>query len=174
MGSLACVAATGSAFAQERGLERPMQLAAISPDSLAARGLGRPVVLSRSDVESPLARIRAFDVESPAEAASPPVADPAFKSVLLTPRDTSGTVAEPQYQAAPPVEDQTAPGGATNGKVDIPQRLPAPSASPGSQRSTRSPSGETPRAAPKVANTVHAQPKYGPAEIAATRAFTRF
>src|SRR4051812_7713874 len=59
-------------------------------DRLAS--LGTPVVVSRADVDSPLARVRGLEVvldSAPAVEIST-AADPAFKAVLLTPLGSTG------------------------------------------------------------------------------------
>jgi hypothetical protein len=140
--------------------------------------LGVPVVVSRSDIESPSRRIGAPEPSGPVENERP--SDPAFKGVLLTPRESTGRPAQPNVEDGK-FELTSAPA------TDVARPVPASAAHPSDEEgrpsrpkvnATRPPSAPTP---PKAQVAVQKQPaavaparKFGAAEIAATRAFTRF
>src|SRR6516225_8881163 len=68
-----------------------MQLASIEPQhQISSALLGKPVLVSRSDVESSSARARSVAIIEGPNQPQTPVADPAFKAVLLTPRGSTG------------------------------------------------------------------------------------
>ena len=178
----AILAAT-SALAQNapKGSETLTQIASAAP--VLSRGLGSPVVLSRSDVESPLIRIRSIDSEVVIASTATSTADPAFKAVVLTPRGSTGRPVQPLYEP-PAVEEQTETPAATGPAPTKQASLPPPS-SPSSASPRSIPPAAKPKpvvhvapaaAAPRVAQAPRAAPapKFGAAEVAATRAFTRF
>jgi hypothetical protein len=190
-------AAVTNAGAQEvpRGLEPLLKVASATPFG-AERGLGSPVVFSRTDVETPLTRIRSLSADPGARPdlgsvgasteASAALADPAFKAVLLTPRGSTGRPVQPTYE--PPPEEEVPVGPATAPRQEAslppgtrPEIKPLPqmrheSSPPSVNRpvgNQRSAPATRPKPAP-VATARREGPKGGPAEIAATRAFTRF
>jgi hypothetical protein len=176
--------------------------------------LGRPVIVTRADLESPLGRVRGLERET---GTSGPIreADPAFKAILLTPRDSTGRPAQPilpdvvltEPEVKPPtaepdpkqqggfklqshnLSDPVAPTP-TAPKQPIPPSAtkehssPRPSAPLPKQSKQAVPvparaPAPVPAAAPAprapVRTTASAPaPRFGAAEIGATRAFTRF
>jgi hypothetical protein len=196
--SFFAAAAVTNAAAQDvsRGLEPLLKVASAMPFG-AERGLGSPVVFSRTDVETPLTRIRSLSADPGAPndlgsagantEARAALADPAFKSVLLTPRGSTGRPVQPTYEPPPEVAVPVGPATAPRQEASLPpatrheiKPLPQMRHEPsplsvnrpniGNQRSA-------PAARPKPAPVATARregPKGGPAEIAATRAFTRF
>jgi hypothetical protein len=165
--------------------------AATPPVKVAARSiqtdqgaftLGAPVVVSRSDVESPVRRVGSPEFNAPVENARVP--DPAFKGVLLTPRESTGRPAQPnigeenyQVASAPsssadeprPLEDHR---NQRKGNIAPAPSRPTPDKPAGRQQPAKASTAAAPQPA-KTATTV-APRRFGPAEIAATRAFTRF
>jgi len=89
---LACAHNAGA-----QGPAAPVKVAARSIEAEpTAFTLGRPVILSRADVESPLGRARGLvEVDSLSLSTQSRPADPAFKAVLLTPRESTGRPAQP-------------------------------------------------------------------------------
>ena len=68
---------------------------------IASRGLevekaisGLPLLISRADVEAPLTRVRQVEFDDSVDSKALPV-DPAFKAVLLTPRESTGQPLQP-------------------------------------------------------------------------------
>ena len=193
----------------------PLRVASRSLDAASgALTLGRPVIVTRSDVESPLGRVRSLDLE-PTTAGSVHRADPAFKAVLLTPRESTGRPAqpvapdlapvEPHNNGAPAKTDVNPKGGMTPQSYSPPTSEPHPPREPSKSRTPprgqqskgiKEHAAHTPAAAPARAaaaptraaaaparaaaaparKVTAAAPaaRYGAAEIAATRAFTRF
>jgi hypothetical protein len=190
-------AAVTNAGAQDvpRGLEPLLKVASATPFG-AERGLGSPVVFSRTDVETPLTRIRSLSADPGARhdlgsagastEAGAALADPAFKAVLLTPRGSTGRPVQPTYELPPEEEVPVGPATAPRQEASLPPATrheikPLPQmrheSSPlsvnrpvGNQRSAPA---ARPKSAP-VATARREGPRGGPAEIAATRAFTRF
>ena len=70
--------------------------------SLGEFKLGGPVVVSRQDIESPLARVRSPKINELPDAVSAP--DPRFQGVYLTPREYTGRSSLPPVMAAPIAE----------------------------------------------------------------------
>jgi hypothetical protein len=173
---VALAAASASAQEKFRGLEPLTQMASATPFGVD-RGLGRPVVLSRSDLESPLNRVRSFDSEPTlAPAAAPPIADPAFKSVLLTPHDSTGRPIQPLYEPPPdePAEQSLPPAGGTLKVLGTqPSKGPGVGTAKGNSPVRNSPP-QPPKAQVARAAPAQSPPKFGPAEIGAVRAFSRF
>ncbi len=73
--------------------------------SLGEFKLGGPVVVSRQDIESPLARVRSPALNETSDNARPP--EPVFKGVYLTPREYTGR------PSLPPVPVEESPMVAT-------------------------------------------------------------
>jgi hypothetical protein len=195
--SFFAAAAVTNAAAQDvsRGLEPLLKVASAMPFG-AERGLGSPVVFSRTDVETPLTRIRSLSADPGAPhdlgsagantEAGAALADPAFKAVLLTPRGSTGRPVQPTYEPPPEEEVPVGPATAPRQEASLPpatrheiKPLPQMRHEPSSPSVNR-PNGNqrsAPAARPKPAPVATARrdgPKGGPAEIAATRAFTRF
>src|SRR5262249_8523125 len=92
----------------------------------AALMLGGPVMVTRADVESPLGRVRSPELDGSAtgetRAADP---DPAFKAVLLTPRESTGRPVQPiapdetELQATAPKHDTTQKDGSRSGSYRL-------------------------------------------------------
>src|SRR5262245_59223792 len=134
--------AHGAGAAGPEGPAAPIKIAARSIEAEpAAFALGRPVILTRADVESPLGRARGLEVDTAAIASqSRPSADPAFKAVLLTPRESTGrpsqpilpdlTVAEPEAKpdATAPDRPGTMTLAAHPGGTEVSSAAPPPSA----------------------------------------------
>lgn len=184
----------------------PIRLASRSLDATAAAlALGKPVVVTRSDVESPLGRVRSLEFDTPASGPVRP-ADPAFKAVLLTPRESTGRPAQPimpdnnitpdasAVDPAPPGApakpdpkqkegmrlQSYSPADAEAAKPPAPAK-PLAQPRPSTQQPKReravvatAPPHVAPRPAAPAPAPRAAAPRYGAAEIAATRAFTRF
>lgn len=172
----------------------PIKIAARSIEAEpSAFALGRPVVVTRADVESPLARVRSIELDASTSSGDPRPADPAFKAVLLTPRESTGRPAQPLMPEIPVSE----PGAelASVDPDDRPDAAPKPRQNPAPSTATREravplPSSRQPppkmaavaptarvAASPQVPARKPAAapaPRFGAAEIAATRAFTRF
>src|SRR5262245_59101026 len=178
--------------------------------------LGRPVIDTRADLESPLGRVRGFDREPDTTESGPHApADPAFKAILLTPRGSTGrpvqpilpdvVLTEPEKKQPTAEPDAKKQGGFNLQSHNLSDPLtPTPTApkeqvpaSATKEHSTPRPSAQQPKqskqavaaparaaapvpaAAPPprapVRNTASAPaPRFGAAEIGATRAFTRF
>ena len=167
----------------------PIRLASRSVDAVPARALGTPVVVTRSDVESPLGRVRSLEFDTTTNG-PPRAADPAFKAVLLTPRESTGRPAQPVAPDLTTVEPEpTQPKDSMKlqsySPVDVePEKPVAPPTQRGQPRpTTQQPKRVTVREAtappraprPAVAAPApRAAPRFGAAEIAASRAFTRF
>jgi hypothetical protein len=188
LGVLAAVALIGipvGLSAQESPvLERRIQITLASPDTIyrASVRVGHPVVVSRADVESPKSRIRSLEAGDAGSesAASTPVADPAFKAVLLTPRASTGRPIQPQGIELASVDPAEALAPAQPSKADPgPSIRKAPAASKTKQqpkpkptrltKTSKGSSGGT-QARPKGGSS----PKFGRTAIEASRAFTRF
>ena len=158
--------------------------------------MGRPVILTRADVASPLGRARGLEVDTAAVSSQSRLADPAFKAVLLTPRESTGrpaqpilpdlTATEPAAQSVAAAPDKPGilklashPEGA---EVSAPppsavQRvLPKQAATPPQKKDAAPPVRTAVRseAPARKAAAPAAAPRFGAGEIAATRAFTRF
>src|SRR5262249_7552428 len=89
-------ALSSSGFAADNNTSdtsRPAPKAIPGHTSVAA--LGKPVLVSRADVESPLARVRSLQFDASSSSSESRVADPAFKAVLLTPRESTGRPVQP-------------------------------------------------------------------------------
>jgi len=190
LGLLLAGSTTGAAAQdRNRGLEPAVQMASATPFTVE-RGLGSPIVFSRTDVESPLARIRTWNsdpasstlgLETETGNATPevsPLADPAFKSVLLTPRSSTGRPVQPTYEPPPEAPAEAPPPARKEASLPpphVPQQLrPLPqmrheSAAP----ATSNPKPRNERSA-RATSVRPEGPKGSPADIAATRAFTRF
>ena len=194
---LACAHNAGA-----EGPAAPIKIAARSIEAEpAAFALGRPVILTRADVESPLGRARGLvEVDTASLSSQSRPADPAFKAVLLTPRELTGRPAQPilpdltvTEPAAKPVA--TAPdkpgtmtlashpeGAEVSASTPPPsavQRvLPKPAAAPPQKKEAASPppvrTAVRSEAPARKAAAPAAAPRFGANEIAATRAFTRF
>ncbi len=182
-----------------RGQDAPntrVLVANVEPSNRLGRELlGKPVLVSRSDV----ARVRGGAIPDNPVQAAPPVADPAFKAVLLTPRESTGRPVQIGMPALPdePVAGPSVaqPNTAAKPPVSLP---PAASLNPSAPASVESTPGSAPKAHvlpnpvsrsrlsphPAVARSETASRRkaieppartsYGAAEIAASRAFTRF
>lgn len=178
----------GYALAQD--VPRPsLQFASAEPGNPAVAGLlGKPVLVSRSDVETSGARVRSVEIIDGPSPIQSPAADPAFKAVLLTPRGSTGRPIPTQMANLP--TDVPEPVA----KAPEPPAMPPPSLastkanivpeSPAHERVTARPVERlTPttrsavpiqKAAPRPKAAQPERPSYGAAEIAASRAFTRF
>jgi len=193
LGSSAGTAADPDSSAPAR-----VKIAARSVDAdPAGFALGRPVIVTRADLESPLGRIRGLEADT---SASGPVrqADPAFKAILLTPRDSTGRPAqpilpdvvltEPEIKQTTAEPDSKQESGIKLGSHNVSDPVkPLPNAQkertiprPSTQQSRNPkevaaapPRATAPRVPARAAATATA-PRFGAAEIAATRAFTRF
>jgi hypothetical protein len=184
--------------------------------------LGRPVLVSRSDVQSSSARARSIEVIDGPSSPQTPIADPAFKTVLLTPRGSTGrpvqidmgnipqslepvpakepppapmpAAATPPPASPPALPAETSPAASATpvppppiakssiGRVPPPApkavgpglTKPAPEASVTKQASLPPSTHSAPAISPPK-STVHSEhSNYGAAEIAASRAFTRY
>jgi hypothetical protein len=195
---LACVQSAGAA-----GPETPaaaIKLAARSIEAEpAAFALGRPVIVTRADVESPLGRARGLEVDVAAVNSASRPADPAFKAVLLTPRESTGRPAQPilpDLTASEPEARPVAPAASTPSTMTLASHPGPTGAQPlapsAGERVLPKPSAGRPKrkdAAPhpapvrtatrteppaRKAALPAAAPRVGAGEIAATRAFTRF
>ena len=166
------------------------------PTRINVATLGKPVLVSRADVESPLGRVRSFQLDASSNTGESRVADPAFKAVLLTPRESTGRPVQPViplYELAsgtPHVTPADAPptkGQAPTVKTEpttpakpqpkqIASKPPASRPTPATPQHAAAGGANTPPVARRAAKP--AEPKSGGgfarAEIAATRAFTRF
>ena len=98
----ALMAMCGLALASSAGLAGDAEetdAARALPKAVPARinvaTLGKPVLVSRADVESPLGRVRSFQLDASSNTGESRVADPAFKAVLLTPRESTGRPVQP-------------------------------------------------------------------------------
>jgi hypothetical protein len=168
----------------------PIRLASRSLEPVPARTLGSPVVVSRSDVESPLGRVRSLEFDTTTNA-PPRAADPAFKAVLLTPRESTGRPAQPAVPDITTVEpEQPKPKEGMKLQSHSPTAVEAEKpVAPPKERGQPRPTTQQPKrvtvreaaAAPRVARPAAAAPapraaapRFGAAEIAASRAFTRF
>ena len=165
------------------------------PARINVAALGKPVIVSRADVESPLGRVRSLQLDASAQTGETRVADPAFKAVLLTPQESTGRPVQPiipLHELTSGVPHST-PADAEATKVQAATEKAAP-ARPAKAQPTRTaskpPASRPTFAAPKQAiagaanlavakrPTKPVEPKsaggFGRSEIAATRAFTRF
>jgi hypothetical protein len=180
------------AAAAEPAEPAAIRLASRSIDSVAPRTLGSPVVVTRSDVESPLGRVRSLELD-PTTNPLPRSADPAFKAVMLTPRESTGRPAQPAAPDITTVEPE--PPRPKDGMklqshspADVESEKPV---APPKERGQPRPTTQQPKRvivreaaaaprpavaapAPRAAAPRAAAPRYGAAEIAASRAFTRF
>jgi hypothetical protein len=161
------------------------------------------VLISRADIESPLTRVRRVELIDAVENEVQGGADPAFKAVLLTPRESTGRPMQPALAGLVVIDKADAPqsektpekqesNATTPGAAFHLQNAPDPTSKDHLNDKVRP--REEPKAkqlatipeARSVASTppqtVHG-PKtaastpprsFGPADIAATRAFTRF
>jgi hypothetical protein len=184
-----------------------VKLAARSVDAdPAGFTLGRPVVVTRADLESPLGRVRGLEPDTDTTGQLRQ-ADPAFKAILLTPRGSTGRPAQPimpdvvltepevkQTTTEPEVKKtSTEPDSKPHGMKLQSHNLSAPVTPPPNamkERATARPSqqpakskeaaavavrGTAPPPRAPVRNVASAPaPRFGAAEIGATRAFTRF
>ena len=98
----ALMAMCGLALASSAGLAGDAEetdAARAFPKAVPARinvaTLGKPVLVSRADVEFPLGRVRSFQLDASSNTGESRVADPAFKAVLLTPRESTGRPVQP-------------------------------------------------------------------------------
>src|ERR1700730_14905673 len=98
----------GHALAQD--VPRPsLQFASAEPGNPAVAGLlGKPVLVSRSDVETSGARVRSVEIIDGPSPIQSPAADPAFKAVLLTPRGSTGRPIQMQLANLPDVPEPVA------------------------------------------------------------------
>ena len=196
----ALMAMCGLALASSAGLAGDAEetdAARAFPKAVPARvtvaTLGKPVLVSRADVESPLGRVRSFQLDASSNTGESRVADPAFKAVLLTPRESTGRPVQPAIPlhelASGPPHVTPADAPTTKGQAATVKTEPAAPAKPQpKQIASKTPASRpTPQHAaaggantPPVARRAAkpAEPKsgggFGRAEIAATRAFTRF
>ncbi len=182
---------TGNVVAQD--VPRPaLQFASAEVGYQTATGLlGKPVVVSRSDVETSGARVRSVEIIDGPSPIQSPAADPAFKAVLLTPRGSTGRPIQTQLANLPDVQEPVAK------EPEPPAATPAAPSYSLSSTTTRIvpepsvhehvPVRPVERLAPTTRSAAPTQksasrpkaaqperPSYGTAEIAATRAFTRF
>lgn len=180
--------------------------------------LGRPVLVSRTDVEASIARIRGGAILDEVAQPTPPLADPAFKAVLLTPRESTGRPV--QIEMSPPpdapaaIQSVALPNAASPAKAEPPIASPQPptssasllppaaSPNPSDPKNVKTAPGSVPKshglgqglpnpvsqsrpnprpattrsetASRRKATEPPTHPSYGAAEIAASRAFTRF
>jgi hypothetical protein len=192
IGSCLFVAAQGAA--QEAASERRVQITLATPELIhtASIGVGRPVVVSRADVESPFVRIRSIEEDVSARL---PVgtADPAFKAVLLTPRASTGRPVQPQMANLGAPEDagldtsaaikvETAPVSGAQKPAKGALGRAKESSQPASQSRPKAtkppPAGRVANIRPEQRSAAAAPqapaPKFGRAEVQAVRAFTRF
>jgi hypothetical protein len=185
------LAASHGGSAQEAPSERRIQITLATPDLIhkASIGVGQPVVVSRADVESPFVRIRSIEEDVSARLPAG-TADPAFKAVLLTPRASTGRPVQPQMANLGTPEDaapdspavkkpETAPaaGSQKSAKGAPPPRSAkeGPQLAPRAPQRAAQPAVASRPAQKSAAATPQAPaPRYGAAEIQATRAFTRF
>jgi hypothetical protein len=147
--------------------------AAEPPATTVSRGLerevgkaisGLPLLISKADVEAPLTRVRQIESDDSISSAARPV-DPAFKAVVLTPPESMDRPVQPSpggpvlfdFEKALKNEYST---GARAAKPKTPVVFPPPS--PQSAQGAKTAASTTP---PR---------SFGPADIAATRAMTRF
>jgi hypothetical protein len=182
--------ATDTCNAVAQDVPRPsLQFASAEAGYQTTSGLlGRPVLVSRSDVETSGARVRSVEIIDGPSPIQSPAADPAFKAVLLTPRGSTGRPIPTQLASLPDVQEPIAkepesPAGPSPAAVSstTAKIVPEPSAH------DRVPARPVERLAPTTRSAMPIQkpasrpktaqperPSYGTAEIAATRAFTRF
>lgn len=186
-----------------------VQLASVESSGQSARGLlGKPVLVSRSDVEASFARIRGGITANESLQLVQPLADPAFKAVLLTPRESTGRpvqidmpaipeapVAAPSVElpnaAAPATAAPSSPPSTSSAALsapvagsNMPTTVKDPSrpvspkvqalANPISRSRPSSPVVKSALASRAKVTTPSTHANYGAAEIAASRAFTRF
>jgi hypothetical protein len=174
---LACDQA--AAAERDQRPEAPIKLASRSLDATpAAFTVGSPVIVTRTDVESPLTRVRSLDADGNASrllSLSEP--DPAFKSVILTSSNSTGR--DPSVVDIPDIPDTpeatieprrpsfgTPKGG--NGASKTPPSKRGYGLASGSSRPEPQ---QQHAAAPRSAR---APARFGKAEIEATQVFTRF
>ena len=186
----ACLFVASHGTAQEAGSERRIQITLATPELIhkASIGIGQPVVVSRADLESPFVRIRSVEEDISARLPAG-TADPAFKAVLLTPRASTGRpvhLGVPEdAELNPPAPSKAEPapvsGPPKSAKaVAPPSGRESPPPAPRSQQKSAQPPAPSRAAAvrpaqkPAAAAPQAPAPRYGAAEIQATRAFTRF
>lgn len=85
-------------------LKAERSVSALALTRHAALDVGRAVILSRSDVESALVRVRRIELNA-GDAPDRRTADPAFKAILLTPRDSTGRPVPIQLASLPTAEE---------------------------------------------------------------------
>jgi hypothetical protein len=181
-----CLFVASHAAAQEAGSERRIQITLATPELIhkASVGVGQPVVVSRADVESPFVRIRSIEEDVSARLPAG-TADPAFKAVLLTPRASTGRpvhLGVPEdVDLNPPAPSKAEPAPPKSAKGAAPSSVrESPPPAPRSQQKSAQPPPPTRAATVRPAQKSAAAapqapaPRYGAAEIQATRAFTRF
>jgi hypothetical protein len=179
---------TSNVVAQD--VPRPsLQFASAEVGYQTATGLlGKPVVVSRSDVETSGARVRSVEIIDGPSPIQSSAADPAFKAVLLTPRGSTGRPIQTLLANLPDVPEPVAKEpehprvqspslASTNARIvpepsSVHERVPARPIERLAP-TTRS-AASIQKSAPRPKTTQPDRPSYGTAEIAATRAFTRF
>jgi hypothetical protein len=181
--------ATGADTAVAQDVPRPaLQFASADVGNQSAAGLlGKPVVVSRSDVESSVARVRSVEIIDGPSRVQSPTADPAFKAVLLTPRGSTGRPIQMQMANLPDIQEPVAKEPETSSlappkpsaPVTTAKIVPEPSVNqrvsvPPVLRAAPTTRSATPKSNPLPKAIQPARPSYGPTEIAASRAFTRF
>ena len=166
------------------------------PARINVAALGKPVIVSRADVESPLGRVRSLQLDASAQTGETRVADPAFKAVLLTPRESTGRPVQPVIPLdeltsgtphATPADTEVTKDQAATEKAaparpvktqpkQIASKPPASRPTVAAPQQTVAGGAASPAVAKRPAKPV--EPKsaggFGRNEIAATRAFTRF
>ena len=131
---------------------------------------GLPLLISKADVEAPLTRVRQIDSDDSLGTPSQPV-DPAFKAVVLTPPESTDRPIQP---SPGPVDSEKTLHKQEYGSAG-PALKPKPPAVLPDVRSSpaTSPAQAFPAQAAKTAASTPPR-SFGPADIAGTRALTRF
>jgi hypothetical protein len=165
---------------QDQTTKSPVKLASRSLDATpAAFTVGSAVIVTRTDVESPLGRVRALDTDGNPKLLPLVEPDPAFKSVILTPSNSTGR--DPSVVDIPDIPDTpgatTAPPRHPSETPNNGRKGPAPKASPNTRGGPTLASAPSKPEHPRIIE--HQQQRapatrFGNAEIGAVRAFTRF
>ena len=167
-----------AAAEQDQTNKAPVKLASRSLDATpAAFTIGSAAIVTRADVESPLGRVRPLNTDGNPRLPSLAEPDPAFKSVILTPSNSTGR--DPSVLDIPDTPDTPEaatpaprlPSGTPNqGRKGVPRASPNTRGGPALASVPSKP--EHPRIIEHQQQRAPA-PRFGNMEIGAARAFTR-
>jgi len=133
---------------------------------------GLPLLISKADVEAPLSRVRQIESDDSLSTPSQPV-DPAFKAVVLTPPESTDRPVQPN--PGPVIFDsEKTPHKQEYGSAPVLKPKP-PAVLPDVRSSPATSSAQATSPAPGAKTAASTPPRsFGPADIAGTRALTRF